>query len=77
VLAQKGESGPSEAHTAEQAIRIMGGHLRQLHHVMLSGVAEERYLIVVDKVVTTPPQYPRRTGMPSKHPVSVTTEINS
>jgi 16S rRNA (guanine527-N7)-methyltransferase len=69
VLSQKGENGPAEAHSAEKATRMMGGRLRQLHPVALPGVADERYLIVVDKVAATPPQYPRRVGVPAKTPL--------
>jgi 16S rRNA (guanine527-N7)-methyltransferase len=69
ILAQKGESGPSEAHTSEHAIRLMGGRLRQLIKVDLPGVAEERYLVVIDKVAATPPNYPRRIGVPGKKPL--------
>ncbi len=69
VLAQKGESGPAEAHTADNAIRILGGHLRQLHHITLPGVVDERYLIVIDKIATTPPKFPRRVGVPMKTPL--------
>ncbi len=69
VLAQKGHSGPAEAQKAEKAIRLLGGHLRQLHHLTLPGVVEERYLIVIDKVAATPAQYPRRIGIPSKKPL--------
>lgn len=69
MLAMKGESGPAESHAAENAFRILGGHLRQLLPVTLPGVAEERYLILVDKVAATSPAYPRRTGIPSKRPL--------
>jgi 16S rRNA (guanine527-N7)-methyltransferase len=69
AISQKGENGPAEAHSAEKATRMMGGSLRQLHPVMLPGVAEERYLIVVDKIAATPPQYPRRVGLPAKSPL--------
>jgi 16S rRNA (guanine527-N7)-methyltransferase len=69
MLAQKGESGPAEAHKADKAIKILGGHLQQLIPVLLPGVAEERYLVVVDKVSTTPPGYPRRVGLPAKKPI--------
>ncbi len=68
-LMMKGENGPAEAHAAEKATRMMGGHLRQLVRVTLPGVADERYLIVVDKVAATPPKYPRRVGVPAKDPV--------
>ena len=69
ALAMKGESGPAEAQTAERAMRVLGGHLRQLVPVHLPGVAEERYLVVVDKVAATPANYPRRVGVPAKRPL--------
>jgi 16S rRNA (guanine527-N7)-methyltransferase len=69
MLAQKGESGPAEAQTAEKALRILGGHLRKLEKVTLPGVADERYLVIVDKKSATPSQYPRRVGIPAKKPL--------
>jgi 16S rRNA (guanine527-N7)-methyltransferase len=69
ILAQKGQSGPAEAHKAEKALRLLGGRMRQLIPVTLPGVAEERYLVVVDKVAATPPQYPRKPGIPAKKPL--------
>jgi 16S rRNA (guanine527-N7)-methyltransferase len=69
MLSMKGESGPAEAHSAERAMRMLGGHLRQLLPVTLPGVAEERYLVVVGKVAATPDAYPRKVGMPARHPL--------
>lgn len=69
MLAMKGESAPAEAHAAEKAFRLLGGHLKQLIPVTLPGVAEERYLVVVDKVAATPDGYPRRVGTPTKSPL--------
>jgi 16S rRNA (guanine527-N7)-methyltransferase len=69
MLAMKGESGPAEAHTAEHGMLVLGGHLRQLLPVNLPGVAEERYLIVIDKVAATPGIYPRKVGVPVKRPL--------
>ncbi len=69
ALAQKGESGPAEAHASEQAARMLGGRLRQLIKVDRPGVAEERYLVVIDKIAATPPNYPRRVGVPAKKPL--------
>ena len=69
MLAQKGQSGPAEAHAVEKAARLLGGQLRQVTQVNLPGVAEDRYLVVIDKVATTPPQYPRRTGVAAKKPL--------
>ncbi len=69
MLAQKGASGPAEAHKAEKALQILGGRLRQLIPVTLPGVADDRYLVVVDKVAATPKNYPRRPGEPAKKPL--------
>jgi 16S rRNA (guanine527-N7)-methyltransferase len=69
MLAMKGESGPAEAHAAEHAIKLLGGHLRQLLPVTLPGVVEERYLVVIDKVAATPGTYPRKVGVPAKRPL--------
>ena len=70
MLAMKGESGPAEAHAAERALRLLGGHLRQLLPVTLPAVVEERYLVVVDKIAATPNGYPRRVGVPAKKPLA-------
>jgi 16S rRNA (guanine527-N7)-methyltransferase len=69
MLAQKGESGPAEAHSAEQAMKILGGKLKQLIPVHLPGVAEDRYLVLVDKVAAMPPRYPRKPGVVAKQPL--------
>jgi 16S rRNA (guanine527-N7)-methyltransferase len=70
ILAQKGESGPAETHSADRAIQILGGKIRKLVKINLPGIVEDRYLVVVDKVAATPPGYPRRVGLPSKKPIS-------
>jgi 16S rRNA (guanine527-N7)-methyltransferase len=69
MLAQKGESGPAEAQSAEQAFKLLGGKLKQVIPVHLPGVADDRYLVLVDKVAATPPKYPRKPGMPAKQPL--------
>lgn len=69
TLAQKGESGPAEAQSAEKAMKLLGGKLDGLIPVNLPGVAEDRYLVVVEKVAATPPKYPRKPGIPMKQPL--------
>jgi 16S rRNA (guanine527-N7)-methyltransferase len=69
VLAQKGEGAPAETHSAESAIRKLGGELEQLTPVELPGIVETRYLVVLKKCAATPPAYPRRPGTPTKAPL--------
>jgi 16S rRNA (guanine527-N7)-methyltransferase len=69
ALAMKGESGPAEAQSAEKAMKILGGKLNQVIPVDLPGIADERYLILVEKSAATPPRYPRKAGIPMKRPL--------
>jgi len=71
ILAMKGDNAPVEAHHAEYATHLLGGHLRKIIPITLPGVVEQRYLVVIDKVAATPDQYPRRVGLPAKHPLQI------
>jgi 16S rRNA (guanine527-N7)-methyltransferase len=68
-LAQKGEEAAAEVSMAEPAILLLGGRLNRLIPVELSGLAETRHLVTIDKVARTPLKYPRRPGMPAKRPL--------
>lgn len=70
ALAMKGSNAPAEAQMAERAIRLLGGKLQRLLPITLPGVAEERYLVVVDKIAVTPKNYPRRVGVPARKPLT-------
>jgi len=69
MLAQKGEIAHAEAQSAEKAMEVLGGKLKQLIPVQLPGITEERYLVVVGKVAATPKNYPRKAGIPTKTPL--------
>lgn len=69
MLAQKGESGPAEAQSAENAMKILGGKLKQIIPLNLPGVVDDRYLVLVEKVAATPHNYPRKPGVPGKMPL--------
>ena len=51
------------------SFRLAGSSELKLIPVTLPGVVEERYLVVVEKVAATPPQYPRKPGFPAKKPL--------
>jgi 16S rRNA (guanine527-N7)-methyltransferase len=69
VLAQKGKDARQEIETAKAAFEKLGGELKEIIPVNIPGLEEERYLVVVKKIVPTPATYPRRAGMPSKRPL--------
>lgn len=69
VLAQKGEDALAEVASAEAAITHLGGRLNRLIPLELTGIAETRYLVLIDKVAASSDKHPRRPGMPAKHPI--------
>lgn len=70
VIMQKGESAQLEALKSEKVIQRLGGKIRVILPVELPGVADERYLVVLEKVARTSAEYPRRTGLPAKQPLA-------
>lgn len=70
VIMQKGESAQLEALKSEKVIQRLGGKIRVILPVVLPGVADERYLVVLEKVARTSAEYPRRTGLPAKQPLA-------
>jgi 16S rRNA (guanine527-N7)-methyltransferase len=69
MLAQKGQSGLAESHSAGNAINILGGKIRKLIPIALPGIVEERFLVIIDKIAPSPNGYPRLTGIPLKKPL--------
>ena len=68
-IAQKKGDIEEEVQQAQWAISILGGKLADVKHIELPEFADERWLVVIDKVGETPPQYPRRPGIPAKRPL--------
>jgi 16S rRNA (guanine527-N7)-methyltransferase len=68
-IAQKKGAIDDEISRASKAIGLLGGSLREVKRIDLAEFADERYLIVIDKVSPTPPNYPRRPGIPAKRPI--------
>jgi 16S rRNA (guanine527-N7)-methyltransferase len=69
MVAQKGDSAPAESQQSENALNILGGRFDQLIPITLPGVTGDRYLVVIKKTATTPPQFPRSTGIAQKKPL--------
>jgi len=68
VVHKKGDI-EEEIRRASQAISTCEGKLREVRAVDLPEFPDKRQLVVIDKISTTPEQYPRRPGMPKKRPI--------
>ena len=71
LIALKGAAGDEELRDAGKAIRILGGEIREIRHILLSGCdkSENRTVIHIQKVVDTPPEFPRQYAAILKKPL--------
>lgn len=69
VIAHKKGNISEEINKAKKAIFILGGKLIEVKTIELTEFPDNRCLVVIDKVTSTPAQYPRRSGLPVKKPI--------
>lgn len=68
-IAMKGLKTLTEINQAEGAIEKLGGKIETIKQIRLPVTKDERVLIKINKVTSTPAKYPRRTGIPEKKPL--------
>ena|SRR5690554_6070781 len=68
-IAMKGAGAREEVEESGNALRKLNCTISQILEFELPDDAGERALIVVDKVGSTNPTYPRRAGTPAKNPL--------
>jgi 16S rRNA (guanine527-N7)-methyltransferase len=68
-IAQKKGAVEQEVSQADRAVNLLGGNLNEVKAINLEEFNDNRYLVVIDKVNSTPPEYPRRPGIPAKRPI--------
>ena len=69
LIAQKGAEVEAERSAAEGAVREVGGEIVEVRRLSLPITGDARHLVIVQKTRPTPDKYPRREGVPNKHPL--------
>ena len=69
LIAQKGHLTPEEQEAGRRAAAELGGELFHVKHFALPITGDPRSLVVMRKLESTPAKYPRREGVPGKHPL--------
>lgn len=69
MVALKGPKAQDELKDAKKALKTLGGKLEQVKELTLPDSDDERTLIVVKKVASTPKKYPRQAGTPNRKPL--------
>ncbi len=60
MLALKGPGAYDEAKRAENAVRTLGGEIREIRKIILPETDLEHTVIIIEKIGETPKEYPRR-----------------
>lgn len=68
-ISYKSEKVVEEAETAQNAIRLLGGEIKEQFEFKLPDSDIYRNLFVIEKVKQTPKKYPRKAGLPAKEPI--------
>ena len=58
-----------ELSNAENAVKVLGGNVKEVVKFSLMDTDMDRSFMVVEKKKTTPKRYPRKAGLPSKEPI--------
>ena len=69
-IAPKKGDVEAEIDAAEAAIAALGGKLTEIRSLEIPRLLEQRWLVLIDKVRITPREFPRRAGVPAKHPMT-------
>jgi 16S rRNA (guanine527-N7)-methyltransferase len=69
VVAQKKGDVYQEVEGAANAIRLLGGRLIEIKPLDPELMSDQRYLVIVEKMRPTAVGFPRRAGLPAKHPL--------
>lgn len=68
AVCMKGPGYIEELEQAKKAIEVLGGKVKKIENLMVSGELE-RNLVIIEKVKNTPKKYPRGQGKPLKEPI--------
>ncbi|MDI6892378.1 MAG: 16S rRNA (guanine(527)-N(7))-methyltransferase RsmG [Actinomycetota bacterium] len=68
-VAQKSKRLEKELAAARTAASLLGGEIEEVKEVEVPFLEATRYLVLTRKTRPTPPEYPRRPGIPTKRPL--------
>ncbi len=68
-ISYKSEKLMEELESAQNAIYLLGGQIKEQIEFVLPGSDVYRNLLVIGKIKETPKKYPRKAGLPAKEPL--------
>ncbi|MCX5725695.1 MAG: 16S rRNA (guanine(527)-N(7))-methyltransferase RsmG, partial [Candidatus Saganbacteria bacterium] len=68
-VAMKEEKIEDEVDGSANALKTLGGRIKEIKKIALPGTNIVRSLVIIEKIEKTPIKYPRRAGMAGKRPL--------
>lgn len=68
-ICMKGNNIKEELSEAQKSINVLGGEIISTEKIVLPETDIERNIVIIKKVKSTPPKYPRKAGTPAKEPI--------
>ena len=68
-ISYKGSEFENEIKNSKQAVKILGGSIISVNSFNIPDTDIKRALIIIRKEKNTPKEYPRKAGIPVKHPL--------
>lgn len=68
-VCMKGSSVEEELSNGKNAIKVLGGNIKNIDEFVLPDSDMSRNVIIIDKIKNTPNKYPRKAGIPVKEPL--------
>jgi len=68
-ICMKGNNINEEIDNCKNALKILGGDFAKIINLNLPIIKDERNIIVIKKIKSTPKMYSRKAGIPSKNPL--------
>lgn len=69
MICMKANNIDEEIEEAKFAISKLGGRIAEVEKFMLPETDIKRTIIIIEKIKSTPNEYPRKSGLPSKQPL--------
>ena len=69
IIAMKGLNIEEELQESKNAIKILGGEIKEVKEISLLRDDLRRNNIIIEKTINTPIKYPRKAGIPLKKPI--------
>lgn len=68
-ICMKSNNIEEELNEAKKAIKVLGGEIEKIEEIAIANTDIVRKIVIIKKVKSTPKEFPRKAGTPTKNPI--------